>query len=215
MKLLFSGVGPVSASDVALASASGATILAFNVRQPPPAVEAEAKRQGIQICTQRIIYRLLEEVRAEDLVLPQGVQPSGMQQHKKFLSSSSPSALIDHPACCSSGGRPDGRECGAGGPGGCVRGGQRSAGAASSKLSTICAWSGCLVYQLPIRDSRCAKDTVTFALHALNMVCRWQVFPLKGSKGESGGAVAGCRVSDGTLKSAMQFRVLRDGEVHS
>jgi translation initiation factor IF-2 len=62
VKLLFSGVGPVSASDVALASASGATILAFNVRQPPPAVEADAKRQGIQICTQRIIYRLLEEV---------------------------------------------------------------------------------------------------------------------------------------------------------
>ena len=77
VKLLFSGVGPVSASDVALASASGATILAFNVRQPPPAVEAEAKRQGIQICTQRIIYRLLEEVRVLHLVPFQAAQLAG------------------------------------------------------------------------------------------------------------------------------------------
>ena len=50
--------------------------------QPPPAVEAEAKRQGIQICTQRIIYRLLEEVRTLHLVLLQGVQPSGMQRSR-------------------------------------------------------------------------------------------------------------------------------------
>lgn len=64
IKLLFSGVGPVTASDVNLASASGATILAFNVRQPPPAVEADAKKLGVQICSQRIIYRLLEEVSA-------------------------------------------------------------------------------------------------------------------------------------------------------
>lgn len=78
VKLLFSGVGPVSASDVALASASGATILAFNVRQPPPAVEAEAKRQGIQICTQRIIYRLLEEARVLHLVPFQAAQLAGL-----------------------------------------------------------------------------------------------------------------------------------------
>lgn len=40
-----------------------------------------------------------------------------------------------------------------------------------------------------------------------------QVFNLRGSKGEAGGAVAGCRVSEGAMQSAMQFRVLRDGEV--
>jgi len=42
-----------------------------------------------------------------------------------------------------------------------------------------------------------------------------QVFPIRGGKGEAASAVAGCRVSEGTLKAAMQFRVLRDGEVRS
>ncbi len=62
MKLLFSGVGPVTASDVNLAAAAGATILAFNVRAPGGAIEGEAKKLGVPICSQRIIYRLLEEV---------------------------------------------------------------------------------------------------------------------------------------------------------
>jgi translation initiation factor IF-2 len=53
----------------------------------------------------------------------------------------------------------------------------------------------------------------SWAMHALSKIVWSQVFTLKGSKGESGGAVAGCRVSEGALKSAMQFRVLRDGEV--
>lgn len=63
-----------------------------------------------------------------------------------------------------------------------------------------------------------SRDPLALVLPACHarpeQVCWSQVFPLKGSKGESGGAVAGCRVLEGTLKSAMQFRVLRDGEVH-
>lgn len=62
VKVLFGGVGVVSHSDVQLASSTGATILAFNVRSPAAAVEQEAKKDGVNICSQRIIYRLLEEV---------------------------------------------------------------------------------------------------------------------------------------------------------
>lgn len=62
VKVLMSGIGPVSQSDVQLASSTEATILAFNVRAPTAAVELEAKKDGVRICTQRIIYRLLEEV---------------------------------------------------------------------------------------------------------------------------------------------------------
>ena len=43
----------------------------------------------------------------------------------------------------------------------------------------------------------------------------WQVFQLKAGRGEAGGSVAGCRVSDGALKAAMQFRILRDGAVRA
>ena len=70
------------------------------------------------------------------------------------------------------------------------------------------------VNQLRSRDSRLAGVGPGDMCHTRpEQSLPWQVFPLKGSKGESGGAVAGCRVSEGTLKSAMQFRVLRDGEV--
>lgn len=62
VKVLFGGVGAISHSDVQLASSTGATILAFNVRSPAAAVEQEAKKDGVAICSQRIIYRLLEEV---------------------------------------------------------------------------------------------------------------------------------------------------------
>lgn len=62
VKVLFSGVGQVTQSDVELAKASGATVVAFNVRPPAPAVAQEASSRAVHICSQRIIYRLLEEV---------------------------------------------------------------------------------------------------------------------------------------------------------
>jgi Translation-initiation factor 2 len=141
VKLLFSGVGPVSASDVALASASGATILAFNVRQPPPAVEAEAKRQGIQICTQRIIYRLLEEVGFVDFLLCEGTPPASCQFHAHqtlAFHAVIPAHHIDQVLCCSCpGGRPDGRQRCAGGPGGCAWRSQHLAGDACGCAASL------------------------------------------------------------------------------
>lgn len=42
-----------------------------------------------------------------------------------------------------------------------------------------------------------------------------QVFPIKGKRGVDAGAVAGCRVTDGHIKTSGTFRILRSGEVHS
>jgi translation initiation factor IF-2 len=63
VKVLHGAVGPVSESDVTLASASGAIIIGFNVR---PTVMAEdlAKREEVDLRFYRIIYNAIEEVEA-------------------------------------------------------------------------------------------------------------------------------------------------------
>ena len=52
IKVVYSGIGPVTSSDVALASAAEASILAFNVKPAAPAVEALAKQCAVVTCTQ-------------------------------------------------------------------------------------------------------------------------------------------------------------------
>ena len=56
------GVGPVSVSDVQQASAMGTRILAFNVKSAVTAVDALAKKEGVSILRDRVIYSLLQEV---------------------------------------------------------------------------------------------------------------------------------------------------------
>ena len=62
VQILHAAVGGVNESDVSLASASGAAIVAFNVRPTPQAHEL-AKREGVGIRTYSIIYELVEDVR--------------------------------------------------------------------------------------------------------------------------------------------------------
>ncbi len=59
--LVHSGIGNVTESDVMLAAASNALILAFNVNIDSKAREA-AKREGVTIKSYRLIYDLLEDV---------------------------------------------------------------------------------------------------------------------------------------------------------
>ncbi|MBX6326990.1 MAG: translation initiation factor IF-2 [Pseudolabrys sp.] len=61
-RVLHSGVGGVSESDVTLAEASGAPIIAFNVRANREAREA-AERAGIEIRYYNIIYDLVDDVK--------------------------------------------------------------------------------------------------------------------------------------------------------
>ncbi len=55
------GVGGITDNDIALASASNATIIGFNVR-PDRKARTSADAEGVEIRTYEIIYKLLEEV---------------------------------------------------------------------------------------------------------------------------------------------------------
>ena len=59
--VLHSGVGAVIESDVMLARASGAIIIAFHVR-PDPAARREAESQGVEIRTYQVIYEVTDDV---------------------------------------------------------------------------------------------------------------------------------------------------------
>ena len=61
IKVIQAGVGAVSESDVMLASASNAIIVAFNVRAERKASDL-AQREGVEIRTHTIIYELIDEL---------------------------------------------------------------------------------------------------------------------------------------------------------
>jgi translation initiation factor IF-2 len=63
VKLLHTGVGTVTESDVMLARTAGAIIIAFNVR-PSTAVTSLAERESVEIRTYRVIYEIIDEVEA-------------------------------------------------------------------------------------------------------------------------------------------------------
>nr|WP_319486934.1 translation initiation factor IF-2 [uncultured Cohaesibacter sp.] len=63
VQILHSGVGGVTESDVTLASASGAPIIAFNVRANAQAKMA-AEQKGVEIRYYNIIYDLTDDVKA-------------------------------------------------------------------------------------------------------------------------------------------------------
>lgn len=63
VKIIHSGVGAVTESDVMLANASNAIIVGFNVRPDNVAAES-AERDGVEIRTYRVIYDCIEEVEA-------------------------------------------------------------------------------------------------------------------------------------------------------
>jgi translation initiation factor IF-2 len=63
VNVIHSGVGAVSETDVMLAKASGAIIVAFHVR-PDPAGRKAAENQGVEIRTYRVIYEVTDDVKA-------------------------------------------------------------------------------------------------------------------------------------------------------
>ncbi|MAZ04015.1 MAG: translation initiation factor IF-2 [Sneathiella sp.] len=63
VKILFSGVGGITESDVALAAASRAIIIAFNTRANKQARD-EAAQQGIDIQYYSVIYNVIDDMKA-------------------------------------------------------------------------------------------------------------------------------------------------------
>ena len=63
VKIIHSGVGTVTESDIMLASTSKAVIIGFNVR-PNAAITAMADREKVEIRTYRIIYEIIDDIQA-------------------------------------------------------------------------------------------------------------------------------------------------------
>ena len=63
VRVLHSGVGAITESDVTLAEASGAPIIGFNVRANAPARES-ANQKGVEIRYYSVIYDLVDDVKA-------------------------------------------------------------------------------------------------------------------------------------------------------
>jgi translation initiation factor IF-2 len=62
LDLIHSAVGPISESDILLASASSAVVVGFNVKVENMAVSA-AKSEGVQVKLYSIIYELLDQIK--------------------------------------------------------------------------------------------------------------------------------------------------------
>jgi len=63
VRVLHSGVGAITESDITLAEASGAPVIGFNVRANAPAREA-ANQKGVEIRYYSIIYDLVDDIKA-------------------------------------------------------------------------------------------------------------------------------------------------------
>ncbi|HEX4760757.1 MAG TPA: translation initiation factor IF-2 [Thermoleophilaceae bacterium] len=75
VSVIHDGVGGINESDVMLASASDAIVIGFNVRPVQDAAQI-ADREGVEIRTYTVIYRVVEELRAamEGMLEPEEVE---------------------------------------------------------------------------------------------------------------------------------------------
>ena len=62
LEIIHAGVGPISESDILLASASNAVVVGFNVKVESMAVNV-AKREGVQVKLYSIIYELIDQMK--------------------------------------------------------------------------------------------------------------------------------------------------------
>ncbi len=62
LEIIHAGVGPISESDILLASASNAVVVGFNIKVENMAVTA-AKREGVQVKLYSIIYELIDQIK--------------------------------------------------------------------------------------------------------------------------------------------------------
>ncbi|NLY80603.1 MAG: translation initiation factor IF-2, partial [Lysinibacillus sp.] len=63
VKIIHTGVGAITESDITLAAASNAIVIGFNVR-PDVNAKRAAEEEGVQIRLHRVIYKAIEEIDA-------------------------------------------------------------------------------------------------------------------------------------------------------
>ncbi|WNQ13774.1 translation initiation factor IF-2 [Paenibacillus aurantius] len=61
VKIIHTGVGAITESDISLASASNAIVIGFNVR-PEPMAKVQADQEKVDIRLHRVIYSVIEEI---------------------------------------------------------------------------------------------------------------------------------------------------------
>ena len=89
-RVILSGVGGITESDVTLAESSGAAIIGFNVRAHKEAREA-AEQAGIEIRYYNIIYDLVDDVKkAMSGLLAPTVRETMLGNARSWRSSTSP-----------------------------------------------------------------------------------------------------------------------------
>ena len=88
VNVIHRGVGGVNESDVMLAAASDAVVLAFNVR-PVGDARQVADREGVEIRSYAVIYRAIEELRAamEGMLEPEEVEDPDRRRSRSARSS--------------------------------------------------------------------------------------------------------------------------------
>src|SRR5204862_4503370 len=77
VNVIHQGVGGITENDIMLASASGATVVGFNVR-PNAEARALAEREGVDLRTYRVIYQLTEDIQQAlvGMLAPEQVEES-------------------------------------------------------------------------------------------------------------------------------------------
>ena len=76
-KVILSGVGSITESDILLASAANAIVVGFGVK-PEPGAKREAERRKVEIRTYTIIYELVEDIEA---AIKGMLEPKFEEQH--------------------------------------------------------------------------------------------------------------------------------------
>ncbi|MBN2205812.1 MAG: translation initiation factor IF-2 [Candidatus Aminicenantes bacterium] len=62
VKIVQAATGPISESDILLASAANAVVIGYSIK-PAPKIQAQAKEEGVEIRTYDVIYQLTEDIK--------------------------------------------------------------------------------------------------------------------------------------------------------
>jgi translation initiation factor IF-2 len=89
VRVLHSGVGAITESDIGLAEASGAPVIGFNVRANAPARNS-ANQKGVEIRYYSVIYDLVDDVKAaaSGLLSPRSARTSSAMPRSRKSSRS-------------------------------------------------------------------------------------------------------------------------------
>jgi translation initiation factor IF-2 len=61
-RVVYAAAGPITTSDIHLAAATGAHLVAFNLKPPAADIEASLKQSSVEVMSHQVIYHLLDAV---------------------------------------------------------------------------------------------------------------------------------------------------------